>query len=219
MKPRAFPPLPARDALPERSAFTLEIDALNTDTLNLLVSPPGSRTTPTVIWSCCLESPEDRTVVLDAIYRNGLDLDFLGHLTMNFGDAEIDAVIDRIVMQARDDRREAAERAAELARKHDIVHLYAPDKKRGYLLELQRKSRDTADWTVVYDRASERDRLCDWLRWQKPRFLDFLDYAAAHGDEALTRLLTDEMFTTERRIKKEGRGAGGSRPLRMWRGD
>lgn len=219
MKIGASPSLPTSGAISERGAFALEIDALDADTLNLLVSPPGSRSTPTVIWSCCLETPEDRTAVLDAIYKNGLDLDFVGHLTMNFGDAEIEAIVDRIVTQARDARREAAEQAAELARKHEIVHLYAPDKKRGYLLELQRKSRDTADWTVVYDRASERDRLCDWLRWQNSRFLDFLNYAAKHGDEALTRVLTDEMFTTERRVKKEGRGAGGARPLRMWRGD
>lgn len=72
-------------------------------------------------------------------------------------------------------------------------------------------------WT--YDRAIERDRLCDWLRWQKDRFLGFLDYAATHGSEALSRMLIDEMFLVERRVKKEGRGAGGMRPLRMWRGD
>ena len=65
----------------------------------------------------------------------------------------------------------------------------------------------------------KRARLCDWLRWQKERFLEFLDYAAEHGGEALTRMFIDEMFVTERRVKKEGRGAGGMRPLRMWRGD
>jgi len=72
---------------------------------------------------------------------------------------------------------------------------------------------------VTYDRAIERDRLCDWLRWQKTRFLGFLDHATEHGAESLSRMLVDEMFATERRVKKEGRGAGGMRPLRMWRGD
>ena len=85
--------------------------------------------------------------------------------------------------------------------------------------ELQRKSDSHAEWSVRFDRSSERDRLCDWLRWQKPRFGAFLEHAAEHGTEALTRKLVDEMFETERRIKKEGRGAGGLRPLRMWRGD
>ena len=50
-------------------------------------------------------------------------------------------------------------------------------------------------------------------------FFAFLDHAAEHGDESLARMLVDEMFATERRVKKEGRGAGGMRPLRMWRGD
>ena len=114
-----------------------------------------------------------------------------------------------LVADAEDQRR----------RDHQIINLYAPDTKRGYKLELQRKSDGGAEWSVRYDRAIERDRLCDWLRWQKVRFYEFLDHAAAHGTEALTRLLIDEMFETERRIKKEGRGAGGMRPLRMWRGD
>lgn len=63
------------------------------------------------------------------------------------------------------------------------------------------------------------DRLCDFVRWQITHFAEFLDFAAQHGAEALTRRLTDEMFEVERRIKKEGRSAGGARPLRMWRGD
>ena len=104
-------------------------------------------------------------------------------------------------------------------RDHHIINLYARNAKRGYKLELERKRVGDPEWSVRYDRASERDRLCDWLRWQKPRFGAFLDHAARHGPEALTRLLIDEMFETERRIKKEGRGAGGLRPLRMWRGD
>lgn len=65
----------------------------------------------------------------------------------------------------------------------------------------------------------ERDRLCDFVRWQKARFGAFLNHAAELGGEALTRMLIDEMFETEARIEKERRGAGGMRPLRMWRGD
>ncbi len=115
-------------------------------------------------------------------------------------------------------RVKTAEQAAEAARKDRIVRLYVPKTKRGYALQLQRDSRATPDWQVVYDRQAERDRLCDWLRWQQSRFLDFLDAAANRGAETLTRMLLDEMFETQRRVKKEGRGAGGLRPLRMWRG-
>lgn len=200
-------------------AFTLEADASDADTLNLLLSPPGSRAEPTVLWSRAFDVPDDRIAVLDATFKTDLDVTFLGHLTMNFGAAALDEFVDRIVCEARDRRLEAAAQAARLARDHKTVDLYAPDKKNGHMLELRRASLNIADWSVTYDRASERDRLLDWLRWQKPRFLDFLGYAEEHGKEALTQLLTDEMFSTERRVKREGRGAGGSRPLRMWRGD
>ncbi|RYD29280.1 MAG: hypothetical protein EOP89_00350 [Lysobacteraceae bacterium] len=166
-----------------------------------------------------MDTLEDRNAVLDAVHRDALDLAFFGRLTSIFGTVELDKVVDGIVSTATHARHEAAEKAARTARNHQRVSLYAPDTKRGHALELQRKSRDVADWRVVYDRAAERDRLCDWLRWQQPRFLEFLEFAAKNGDETLTRLLTDQMFEAERRVKKEGRGAGGMRPLKMWRGD
>ena len=184
---------------PMANAFAIEIDADDADTLNLLVSPPGSRMAPRVIWTQRFDTIDDRNAVLEASYKTGFDVLFLGRLTMIFGTETIGRIADRIVLEARDARRLAAENADEAARKHLLVDLYAPDTKHRHLLELRRGSRSTADWKVSYDRSSERDRLCDWLRWQQPRFLQFLDYAAEHGDEALTRRLTDDMFETERR--------------------
>ena len=201
------------------SAFSIEGGPETVNSVSLMVSPPGGRMAPAVIWSRAFDTAEDRQAFLEKAHSPRTDLAFLGRLTMIFGGAELDAWSDRLVLEARDARRRAEEEAADLASKHLLVTLYAPDTKRGHALELCRASRSTADWTVVYDRAAERDRLCDWLRWQKPRFLAFLDHAAAQGGEALTRMLTDEMFETERRVKQEGRGAGGNRPLRMWRGD
>lgn len=207
-------------SFPEPDAgFSMELDADDVLVTNMLVSPPGSRTTPVVLWSRQFDTIGDRHAFLESIHSNAIDLTFLGHLTMIFGGAEMDKIANNIVTEARDARRVAAEKAADKLREHQIVNLFTRATKRGYVLELQRKSRDTADWKTVYGRASERDRLCDWLRWQQPRFLEFLDHAASHGDEALTRRVTDEMFEAERRVKKEGRGAGGVRPLRMWRGD
>lgn len=138
---------------------------------------------------------------------------------MIFGPAAITAAVDRVVASARKTRRAQAEAEEKRQRDRNVINLHAPDTKRGYKLELKRKGESDADWSVRYDRASERDRLCDWLRWQGARFAKFLDHASEHGSEALTRMLIDEMFETERRVKKEGRGAGGVRPLRMWRGD
>lgn len=200
-------------------AFTLEIAAGDDDLVHLLLSPPASRREAQVLWSRSFECAEDRIAFLDGFHSELVDITFIGHLTMIFGADELDRIADETIAAVRAKRAAAAERTAKRARDHLEVQLFASDKKRGYLLELQRRSRDKPDWALRYDRASERDRMCDWLRWQKPRFLSFLEYASRHGDEALARLLTDEMFVTEARVKKEGRGAGGMRPLRMWRGD
>lgn len=200
-------------------AFSLALDAEDERMLRLTASPPGSRSAPILLWTRTFELADNRDAVLARIEDGTLDPVFLGRLTLAFGPDEIDRLVGGIVAEARARREAEGAEAAEQARKHLIVELFARDTKRGHTLELERASRTKPDWKVVYDRAVERDRLCDWLRWQKPRFLGFLDHAAEHGGEALTRLLTDEMFETERRVKKEGRGAGGSRPLRMWRGD
>lgn len=201
------------------SAFAIELDASDVTVLNLLLTPPGSRADPAVLWTRRFDTVDDRDAVLQSFTSTKYDLTFLGRLTMIFGSVELDKITTGIVTDKKDARHAAAKKAADKARDHQMVELFTRDTKRGYVLELQRKSRDEADWKVVYDRAFERDRLCDWARWQKPRFLEFLNHAAKHGNEALTRFLTDAMFETERRIKKEGRGAGGTRPLRMWRGD
>ena len=201
-------------------AFAFMVSNESENRLLLLDVIPGQEPVVTEIWTGDFQTIEDRDAVLVKVRGGGLDLLFLGRVTMTFGSAVMDRIVDRILRTAAAERKQAADQAAEEARQHLLVNLYAREgKHKRHVLELQRESRDRADWKVVYDRAAERDRLCDWLRWQHGRFLGFLEYAAEHGNEALTRLLTDEMFETERRIKKEGRGAGGLRPLRMWRGD
>lgn len=196
-------------------AFSLETDVADAHTLHLVMGWNGTRT----LWTRHFGDLIDRDAVLDRFGTGTPDLIFMGRVTAIFGPATIDLAVDDIVNAAREARSEQAETEARRRRDRHIIHLYAPDTKRGYKLQLQRKGESYAEWSVRYDRAIERDRLCDWVRWQKPRFAEFLELAEKHGSEALTRLLTDEMFETERRIKKEGRGAGGMRPLRMWRGD
>lgn len=202
------------------NAFHFRHGAKGKRTLDLLMLPPGSRAEPTAIWSRRFDAVGDRDAVIEAFDEGKLDAVFLGRLTLLFGSMALDEVVDTLAAKARAEREEELESEAKRVRDHLVVNLYAQKDKHGrHTLELQRRSRNKADWSVTYDRAMERDRLCDWLRWQKHRFLDFLDHAERHGGEALARLLIDEMFVTERRVKKEGRGAGGSRPLKMWRGD
>ncbi|WP_375393051.1 hypothetical protein [uncultured Sphingomonas sp.] len=202
------------------SAFHLRQNAKSECALDLIAQPPGSRAAPTAIWSRRFDTIDDRDTLLGAVTKGRLDPVFLGRLTMMFGSAALDELADRLIAAARAERAEEVEKAAKRARNHFVVNLYAREGKHGrHVLELQRRNSDEAEWSVTYDRAIERDRLCDWLRWQKERFLGFLDHAAEHGGEALSRMLVDEMFVAERRVKAEGRGAGGTRPLRMWRGD
>ncbi len=202
------------------SAFHLRQNPRSKRALDLLAQPPGSRGAPTLVWSRRFETIDDRDTLLSAVRSGKFDTVFLGRLTTMFGSAALEELADGLIATARSEKADKLEKAAKRARDHFIVNLYAREGKHGrHVLELQRKSSDTAEWSVTYDRAIERDRLCDWLRWQKERFLGFLDHAVEHGGEALSRMLVDEMFDTERRVKAEGRGAGGMRPLRMWRGD
>jgi hypothetical protein len=202
------------------NAFQLRRRAPGGRVIELLVQPVGSQMAPMPIWSRRFADDEERDTLLTAIDENRLDPVFLGRLIMVCGPAALDDAVNALVDAAAAKRAKELEAEAQRARDYLTVNLYAREGKHGrHFLELRRKSSDDADWSVRYDRAIERDRLCDWMRWQKSRFLEFLDHAAEHGSEALARMLVDEMFVTERRVKKEGRGAGGSRPLRMWRGD
>ena len=209
--------LPAADRASD-VPFALKADVRKATILHLMFALPDHRT-PKTLWTRKFKSDADVQAVFHAVSSGSVDLMFFGYLTLILGAADLDGIVDRIIKDARDERRAQAEDAAEYARGREIVELLTAQKRRGYALKLCRKSETVADWEVVYDRAAERDRLCDWLRWQRARFLQFLEFAAEHGDEALTRLLTDEMFETERRVKKQGRSAGGVRPLRMWRGE
>ena len=198
--------------------FSLEIDVADPRVIHLIFCAIGAGDTH-ALWVRQFGDIADRDAVLERFHSGELDLIFFGRVTIIFGSAAIIAATDSIIDEEREIRQ--AQLDAEAQRQNDrrVINLYSRDTKRGFHLDLERRNEETAEWSVRYDRASERDRLRDWTRWQKPRFADFLDYAAELGPEELTRLLIDEMFETERRVKKEGRGAGGLRPLRMWRGD
>lgn len=170
-----------------------------------------------VLWTRDFDEAADCEAVIERFGTGDLDLVFYARVTMIFSPATIDAAVDQTVAEAGTQRLERAEAEAQRRRDAKIIDLRTSKTKSGYQLGLQRKSVRDPEWTVVFERASERDRLCDWMKWQKPRFAAFLEYACEHGSEALSRMLIDEMFATERRVKNEGRSAGGSRPLRMWR--
>lgn len=197
-------------------AFSISSDTIESCVLQVIVHA-ASADRATVLWSRQFDDLADRDAVIDQFRSGVLDLAFHSRVTMIWSSATMDAAVDQAVVIARAHRREQEQVEAQRRIDAKVIDLHVRQTKHGYSLELQRKSDRSAEWSVQYDRAAERDRLCDWLKWQKPRFASFLAYSAEHGSEALARALLDEMFATERQVKKEGRGAGGLRPLRMWR--
>ena len=143
---------------------------------------------------------------------------FWGRRLIAFGPAALDAQAAAAGEKVRERiAREEADRV-EKERRHRTIDLYATEKDGWYRLELQRASERKPDWKIRFRGRAERERLLDYLRWRRPWFAEYLDHAAEHGDAALEERLTREMFETEARVKAAGMGAGGSRPLRMWRG-
>lgn len=77
---------------------------------------------------------------------------------------------------------------------------------------------DQAFFRLRYDKASERDRVYDWMQHQTQRYREFAAYHEANGSDALKKLIYGGMLETERTVKKAGLGSGGTRPLRFWPG-
>lgn len=218
---KRLPVPPVADApLVERApAFRLSADAGHPARLHLLMQPAGSTTAPEVIWSQDCASVAECEAVLAALDEQGIDPAFLGRQALLLGTSTLEATIDAIVTVERERAAKAEKEERERVAAHARICSYAPDKKGWFYLELQRESASEPEWSIAFRGRAERERLRDWLRWQGARFAEFLDYAAEHGAQALEKRLIDEMFETEKRVKKEGRGAGGARPLRMWRGE
>jgi hypothetical protein len=184
----------------------------------LLFERPGTNTTVR-IWSGVFDSRAECTAILVAAKEQADRLEFWGRLVLTLGAAPLDPIIAMIACKARKEAIEDADRRRKKAAARRVIHLYIRERKGRFYLDLERASDNAPEWSIRFDGRSERDRMCDWLRWQKPHFREYLAYAAANGDHALEKRLVDEMFETEARLKKEGRVAGGLRPLRMWRGE
>lgn len=185
----------------------------------LLFQPVGSAAPPEVIWSRRCNSAAEAEAVITGLENVGDGAAFFGRLLLLLGPEYLEDEVDLMISVERD--RIDAERADALAvaAAHRRVSCYAPDKEGWFYLTLQRASASRPEWSIAFRGRAERERLRDWLRWQGHRYLAFLDHAAEHGAQALEKHLLAEMFETEKRVKKEGRGAGGTRPLRMWRGE
>ncbi|CAN5598487.1 hypothetical protein BH10PSE14_BH10PSE14_35230 [soil metagenome] len=199
--------------------FRMTVDQGNDATLSITLHYPGSWEPPQVVWTRSFNSLGDLRSVLAHIRDADIEIAFWGRLVLLLGPSSLDADMDRIVDAHHERIVSNDEKRRRQAAARRRVQSYARDKNGWYYLTLQRETDDEPEWSIAFRGKAERERLRDWFRWQSSRFLEFLDYADEHGGAALEKRLLDEMFATEQRVKQEGHGAGGARPLRMWRGE
>ncbi len=76
-----------------------------------------------------------------------------------------------------------------------------------------------AIWSITFGEAWERDRFWDWLKWQRPRFNDFVEILDASDATTLRSRLLREMLETEQAARKNKLATTGRRPLRFWCGE
>ena len=147
-----------------------------------------------------------------------------GRIAVLFGEAALRPVIteaaERETHLAVQEAEEA--RLLEEARlqRHSQVELFILEGK-GNRAGLSLKSGDEHSpfFVMRFSEKWERERVLDWLRWHKDRFVTFRDIHDSDGSVALERLIIAGMRETEAHIKAQGQSSGGRRPLRFWRGE
>ena len=147
-----------------------------------------------------------------------------GRIAILFGEDALRPMIVAAAGQEADRAVRDAEksRAAKEAtvRRHGQVGLFILDAK-GERAGLSLKSGDenSSFFVMRFSEKWERERVLDWLRWQKDFFVGFRDLHNTGGSVALERVIIAGMRETEARVKAQGLSSGGRRPLRFWRGE
>lgn len=163
-------------------------------------------------------------LVFDWICSQPAEWPLFARTAILFGEAALHAMVIEPAEQAAKQAAENAEKArlAEEARleRHSKVNLFVLD-PRGGRAGLSLKSGDESDpfFIMRFSEKWERERVLDWLRWQKHRFLAFRDLHDSNGCAALERVIIAGMRETEAKVKAQGLASGGRRPLRFWRGE
>jgi len=147
-----------------------------------------------------------------------------GRLAYLFGEEAVRSVViaaaereaEKAAIEAEEARLEEEERIR-LRRQIDLYILDPKSKRPG--LSLQSGDEKKPFFLMSFSEKWERERVLDWLRWQKHRFHEFRDLFQAEGPVALERLVIAGMRATEAEIRTRGLASRGRRPLRFWRGE
>lgn len=147
-----------------------------------------------------------------------------GRLAVLFGDEALDEIV---IVAAGRAAEEAAIAAEEIRMKEDerqhlhrTIGLFVLDPKSNRPgLALESGDERKPFFKMEFSERWERERVLDWLRWQRSFFLEFRDQVETEGAVALERRIIAGMRETEADCRKRGLSSGGRRPLRFWRGE
>ena len=189
--------------------------ARGSDFAECVVSMRTVGLTPEVsVWSRTFASPEDAEAFTAWLDGRSETWGLWGRIASILGAETLDAVVGREFNKHADGIAKENKRRED----EDKIVLYYDDTKRTFGLKLQKGSEPEPFWRSGFSNRWERDRLLDWMTWQRDRHEEFHRHATEHGATSLDGLLLKEMMDTERRLRKSGYTVGGQRPLRFWRG-
>lgn len=175
------------------------------------------------MW-CSYVGEERARLVFDWMSKQPDQWPLWGRLSCLFGEQAVRAIV---IEGAERDAEEAAIRAEmarleaeERRRLHEQIGLFVLDpKNKRPGLALENGDENKPFFVMRFSEKWERERVLDWLRWQKPRFAEYRELVAAEGGVALERLIIAGMRETEADLKRRRLSSGGRRPLRFWRGE
>lgn len=190
----------------------------------LLVRPvPGHEGQRDAIWSVDV-GPDRARLVFDWMAERAGQWPLWARLACLFGEQAVTTIVvngaERDGEQAAARLEEARLREEDRRRLHQRVDLFVLDQKNkrpGVSLESADEGKPF--FVMRFSEKWERERVLDWMRWQKPRFQEFRNLVEAEGAVALERVVIAGMRETEADVKRRGLGSGGRRPLRFWRGE
>lgn len=190
----------------------------------LLVRPvPGHDGRRDAIWSVDA-GPDRARPVFDWMADRADQWPLWARLACLFGEQAVTAIVvdgaERDAEQAALREESARLEAEERRRLHERIELFVLDpKNKRPGLSLESGDEDKPFFVMRFSEKWERERVLDWMRWQKPRFQEFRGIVEAEGAVALERVVIAGMRETEADVKRRGIGSGGRRPLRFWRGE
>jgi len=178
---------------------------------------------PSIVW-CHVAGKGDAQDIFDWMTTRPDHWYYWGRLVILFGDQGVEGVVVQEALrnaevcaaEAEQERLDQEDRD----RRHMHIDLFTLDdrnKRPGFSLESG--DEDEPFFVMRFSERWERERVLDWLRWQKHRFIEFRYLHTEAGQVALERAIIAGMRNTETKVKTAGDAMGGRRPLRFWRGE